>query len=472
MQLKIFNSLTKTKEAILPHHGDSILMYTCGPTIYNFAHIGNFRTYVMQDLLRRAILYFGMKVKQAMNLTDVDDKTIKGAIEQNISLKEFTEPFGKAFFEDLQTLNIQPAEYYPKATDYIPEMIRIIEELLKKKIAYKSENGSIYFAIRQFPTYGKLSHLCLHDLQFNASGDNIADEYEKQNASDFVLWKTYDPTRDGNIYWESPFGKGRPGWHIECSAMSMKLLGETIDLHCGGVDLTFPHHENEIAQSEGCSGKKFVYHWFHVEHLLVDHKKMSKSLKNFYTLRDLLNLGFSGQEVRYLLLSSHYRMQLNFTFASLNAAKASLERIKTLVARLQDIHTDAKNSHHVIDLLQKAGTQFQEALADDLNMPIAMATLFDLIRDLNSLADQQALGQYDAKEALKLLQKWDQVLGVLPLEEQEEQVPEELVQMLHIREEARKAKHFAKSDEMRNEILKQGYLIEDTPSGVRLKRKS
>ncbi len=469
--LKIFNSLTKTKEAIQPHHGDSVLMYTCGPTIYNFAHIGNFRTYVMQDLLRRSILYFGMKVKQAMNLTDVDDKTIKGAIEHNISLKEFTEPFGKAFFEDLKTLNIQEAEYYPKATDYISEMIHIIEELLKKKIAYKSENGSIYYSIRHFPSYGKLSHFCLDELKFNASGDNIADEYEKQNASDFVLWKIYDPERDGKIFWESPFGKGRPGWHIECSAMSMKLLGETLDLHCGGVDLTFPHHENEIAQSEGRTGKRFAYHWFHVEHLLVDHKKMSKSLKNFYTLRDLLKLSYTGQEVRYLLLASHYRTQLNFTFPSLNAARASLQRIKDFILRLREIDTPAKTSYPIIDLLQKKDLEFQEALADDLNMPIALATLFDLIRELNSLADNQEIGKEEIKDILHLLKKWDQVLGVLPIDEKEEEIPEELLQMLETREEARKSKNFAKSDEMRNEILKRGYLIEDTPSGARLKRK-
>ena len=471
MQLKIFNSLTKMKEEIHPHHGDTILMYTCGPTIYNFAHIGNFRTYVMQDLLRRSILYFGMNIKQAMNLTDVDDKTIKGAIENGVSLKEFTKAFEKAFFEDLKTLNIQPAEYYPKATDYIPEMIEIIEALVKKGIAYESQ-GSIYYSIRHFPAYGKLSHFCLDDLKLNASSDNLADEYEKQNASDFVLWKGYDPIRDGNIFWESPFGKGRPGWHIECSAMSMKRLGETIDLHCGGVDLTFPHHENEIAQSEGCSGKRFVYHWFHVEHLLVDHKKMSKSLKNFYTLRDLLKMGFSGKEVRYLLLSSHYRMQLNFTFASLNAAKASLQRVQDLVLRLRAINTPAKKSHHIIDLLHIADTRFQEALADDLNMSVAIAVLFDLVRDLNSLADKQAIGIDDAKEALLLLKKWDQVLGVLPLEEQEEEIPKELSQLLCLREEARKAKNFAKSDEMRNEILKRGYLIEDTPTGIRLKRKN
>ncbi len=471
MKLHLFNTETRELEEVRPHHGDTIRMYTCGPTIYNFAHIGNFRTYVFEDLLRRTIRFFGFKLEQAMNLTDVDDKTIRGAIQNKISLKEFTEPFKIAFFEDLKTLHIQPVEYYPAATDYIPQMIEMIEELLKKGIAYRTKDGSIYYSIRKFPTYGKLSHLCIDDLKINASGENAADEYEKDNISDFTLWKAYDPNRDGNIFWESPFGKGRPGWHIECSAMSMSLLGETIDIHCGGVDNMFPHHENEIAQSEGYSGKRFVYQWVHVEHLLVDHKKMSKSLGNFYTLRDLLNQGFTGTEVRYLLLSTHYRTQLNFSLPSLLAARASLKRIGDFVIRLRSIEGESTKHIHVFDRIQKAEKEFKEALSQDINISEALAVLFDLIRDIHTLCDEKAVGIREARAILELLTHWDQVLAVLPLHPEEEIAPD-LTEKLRKREGARKAKNFLLSDQLRDEILQRGYLIEDTPQGARLKRKS
>lgn len=467
--LTLFNTETKTKEIVRPRHGNTLKMYTCGPTIYNFAHIGNFRTYVFEDLLRRTIQFFGFHVDQAMNLTDIDDKTIRGAVQKGINLKEFTDPFANAFFEDLKTLNIQPVEHYPAATAFIPQMLEIIETLLKKGLAYES-NGSIYYSIKKFPSYGRLSHFCMDELKINASGDNNADEYEKDNLSDFVLWKGYDPERDGEIYWESPYGKGRPGWHIECSAMAMNILGETIDIHCGGVDNMFPHHENEIAQSEGCSGHTFVHHWVHVEHLLVDHKKMSKSLGNFYTLRDLLKQGYTGQEVRYLLLSCHYRSQLNFTFQSLLAARSSLQRIEDFIVRLRSIETHAQKDEHVFDHLQKAETRFKEALSDDINISEALAALFDLIREMNTFCDNQAVGQQEATMALALLEKWDQVLGVLPLHKKEE-IPHELLDYLHKRDEARKAKNFSVSDQMRDAIYSRGYIIEDTPTGSRLKKK-
>jgi len=471
MQLNLFDTETKTKHLVTPHDKETLRMYTCGPTIYNFAHIGNFRTYVVEDLLRRTLRFFGYRVEQAMNLTDIDDKTIRGAIEKGVPLKTFTDPFRLAFFEDLKTLNIEPVEHYPEATAYIPQMIEIIEELIAKGLAYKSPDGSIYYAIRKFKAYGRLSHFCLNELQVNASGDNLADEYSKDDASDFALWKAYDPTRDGNIYWESPFGKGRPGWHIECSAMAMSLLGETIDLHCGGVDNMFPHHENEIAQSEGCSGKRFVRHWMHIEHLLVDHKKMSKSLGNFYTLRDLLFKGFSGSDVRYLLLSCHYRSQLNFTWDSLHAAKQSLQRIQDLVIRLREMKDPAKNPQPIGALLKSADVQFKEALADDLNISMALASLFDLIRDLNAYCDKQAIGEQEASVALHLFAQWDRVLAIFPLQEEEE-IPQVLQKLLHKREEARKQKNFALSDQLRDEILMNGYVIEDTKTGVRLKKKS
>ena len=464
--LKLYNTETRITEEIA-HRDHKIKMYTCGPTIYNFAHIGNFRTYVFEDLLRRVIQYFGFQIEQVMNITDLDDKTIGGAILNNVSLKEFTEPYKKAFFEDLKTLGIQKVEHYPEATAYISEMIEMIETLLAKGFAYKSPNGSIYFSIQQFKKYGRLSHLILSELKINASGDNEADEYDKENLSDFVLWKAFDSKRDGKIFWESPFGKGRPGWHIECSAMATKLLGETIDIHCGGVDNMFPHHENEIAQSECCSGKLFVRHWVHVQHLLVDQKKMSKSLGNFYTLRDLLNRGYSGKEVRYLLLSTHYRTQLNFTFAGLDAARSSMQRIEDLILRLRMIEKDQP----VTGVLNSADSEFKAALADDLNISAAFAALFDLVRVLNTLADAEKLGSEEAANALKLLSGWDQVLNVLPLEKKEEEIPEDLLQCLQKREEARRDKNWKLSDEMRDKIHSRGYLIEDTPQGSRLKKR-
>ncbi|MBX7067322.1 MAG: cysteine--tRNA ligase [Parachlamydiales bacterium] len=465
--LKLYNTESRQIEEILPADGRTIKMYTCGPTIYDFAHIGNFRTYVFEDLLRRAIQFFGFKIDQAMNLTDIDDKTLRGAIQKNIPLKHYTDPFKKAFFEDMEKLNIQKVEHNPEATAYIPEMIHMIETLMKKGFAYKSQNGSIYFSIQKFAKYGRLSHLKLPELKVNASGENEADEYEKDNVADFVLWKIYDPERDGQIFWESPFGKGRPGWHIECSAMATKLLGHTIDIHCGGVDNMFPHHENEIAQSECCSGHLFVRHWVHVEHLLVDHKKMSKSLGNFYTLRDLLKKGYTGKEVRYLLLSTHYRTQLNFTFAGLDAARSSLQRIEDLVLRLRSISSERPG----VGVLEQAKERFKEALAEDLNISAALAVLFDLVRELNTLCDSDRLGNLEALEALKLLADWDRVLGVLPLEKKSEEIPLELLQFLDRRESARREKNWRLSDEMRDAIHARGYLIEDTPQGARLKKK-
>lgn len=462
----LYNTESREKQPVFSHSNQKIRLYTCGPTIYDYAHIGNFRTYVFEDLLRRVLQFFGFQVEQAMNITDIDDKTIRGAVTKKLPLKEYTEPYRVAFFEDIKTLSIQTVEHYPAATDFIAEMIQLIQRLLDRGYAYKSSNGSIYYAIRQFSSYGRLSHLNLSELKVNASGDN--DEYDKEHASDFVLWKAYDPERDGSIFWESPFGKGRPGWHIECSAMAMKLLGDTIDIHCGGVDNLFPHHENEIAQSEGCTGHRFVHHWVHVEHLLVEHKKMSKSLGNFYTLRDLLQKGYTGPEIRYLLLSTHYRTQLNFTFHGLDAARASLQRISDLIDRLQAIQ-EPKVTEEAKAHLERAALQFQTALADDVNISVALASLFDLVRVLNALCDEEKLGSNEARDALRLFEQWDRVLAVLPLKK--ETVPAHLQQLLEKREQARKKKDFSLSDQLRDEILSQGYLIEDTPHGARLKKR-
>lgn len=467
--LVLFNTESRSFEPVAPLNGHTILMYTCGPTVYNFAHIGNFRTYVFEDILRRTLKFFGMQVKQVMNLTDIDDKILKGAIEKGVTLKEFTAPFTKAFFEDLDALGIERAEHYPAATDYIPDMIHIIEKLLEKGVAYKDSEGSIYFSIKHFPSYGRLSHLHLDELEAGASDRIAADDYDKEQASDFVLWKSYEPDRDGQIFWESPLGRGRPGWHIECSAMAMHLLGESIDIHVGGIDNMFPHHENEIAQCEAYSEKHFVKHWLHSEHLLVDHKKMSKSLGNFFTLRDLLTKGYTGKEVRYALLQTHYRMQLNFTLQGLDAARNSLERLDAFVQRLRSIQEEVSQGH-VQPVLDKLFSSFKAAMGADLNISVALAALFDAVREINILCDAGKVSTKEARAVIEMLSVLDKVLNVIPLQAKEEEIPLELTEALQKRQKAREEKKWKEADHYRDLIISRGYIIDDTPSGARLKK--
>jgi len=469
IHLKVYNTETKSKKRIVNEKGQKLRMYTCGPTVYDFAHIGNFRTYVFEDLLRRTIKFFGFPLIHVMNITDIDDKTIKGALEKNISLDDYTTPFVQAFFEDLKKLNIEQAEAYPRATEYIPKMIEMIQKLLEKGIAYQGSDGNIFFSIRKFPTYGRLSHLHLEELKEGASERISQDEYDKESASDFVLWKAFDPKRDDNVYWESPFGPGRPGWHIECSAMATSLLGNTVDVHVGGVDNIFPHHENEIAQSEACTDKHFVNHWIHVEHLLVDGKKMSKSLGNFYKLRDLLQMGYSGEEVRFLLLGTHYRTQLNFTFNSLQAARASLQRIKDFVDRLREIKQNGQEKK-LDPLLHDVKNRFVKALADDINISVALASLFDLIREVHAMCDASKISKEDAGAILAALEDFDRVLGFLPLKEKREvPIPDDVLDAFEKRQAARKNKDFKQADYYRDYILEKGFIIEDKPDGSRLK---
>ncbi|MEI8365984.1 MAG: cysteine--tRNA ligase, partial [Parachlamydiaceae bacterium] len=426
-------------------------------------------TYIFEDILRRTIKFFGMQITQVMNLTDVDDKTIMGAIKNNVTLDEFTKPYKDAFLSDLKILNIEPAEYYPAATEYIQEMIDMIASLLAKGFAYKGGDGSIYYAIRKFPRYGCLSHFHLNELQAGASERVSSDEYDKDNVADFVLWKAYDPTRDGKIFWESPYGPGRPGWHLECSAMAMKILGETIDIHVGGVDNMFPHHENEIAQSEACSGHQFVKTWMHSEHLVVDNKKMSKSLGNFFTLRDLMDKGFSGIQVRYMLLQTHYKTQLNFTLSGLDAVKGSLQRLQDFIQRLNEV-----NVPHNLDLidpiLARAYLSFSGSLADDLNISPALAAVFELVREVNVLCDGGKLGKAEAQKVLGLLKQFNDVLGVLSFDVLDEIIPQDLEEALAQRIEARQHKNWALADTLRDFISARGYVIEDTPNGARLKK--
>jgi len=467
--LNLYNTLTREKNLVIPHTKKELKMYTCGPTIYDYAHIGNFRTYIFEDLLKRTLKYLGYEIIHVMNITDIDDKTIDGAIKKNLSLHEYTEPFRQAFFEDLAKLNIQKADYYPKATQYIEQMIDIILKLVNEKIAYKGSDGSIYFSIDKFKDYGKLSHLDLKNLKVGASQRITQDEYEKENASDFVLWKIYDPTRDGNIYWNSPFGKGRPGWHIECSAMALKLLGDTIDLHCGGVDNIFPHHENEISQSESFTNKLFVHHWAHCEHLLVDGRKMSKSLNNFYTLRDLLSMGYLGQEIRYMLIHTHYRIQLNFTFEGLKAAKASIQRIKDFIGRLKEVN-ESSSFNLTDNIIQKAKSIFVDSLVDDLNISFALSSLFDLIREINHLIDEKKISKSEVHNVFTFLKEIDEILGFIFFEEKI-QIPPVVQEAFEKRKEARENKNFKLSDELRDFIYDHGFIVEDMKDDSRLKKK-
>lgn len=469
MSFKIYNTMSRTQEELVPLKDNHVRMYTCGPTVYNYAHIGNYRAYMFEDLLRRWLKYKGFTVTQVQNLTDVDDKTIRGSRETGLPLRDYTQKYKDAFFEDLKTLNIEPAEFYPAATDCIPEMIAIIEKLFTKGLAYKSEDGSVYYPIDKFPEYGKLAHL---DREGMRSGARVAqDEYDKENACDFALWKSY-VEEDGDVVWDSPWGKGRPGWHIECSAMSMKYLGESFDLHTGGVDNIFPHHEDEIAQSEGANGCLYSKYWMHCAHLQVDGKKMSKSLGNFYTLRQVLAKGYSGREIRYELIGTHYRQGLNFTFTSLNANRAALARLDEFYAKVQE---SAKNApagqdestalSHLPNWAIELEKRFSEALDDDLNIAGALGALFDGVHEGNKAFPMDS---QTAHAVSTLWKRLDSVLGLLipPVAE----VPAELTAMAEARVAAKKAKNFAEADRLRDAIAAAGWTVQDTPTGPKLKK--
>jgi cysteinyl-tRNA synthetase len=464
--IRFFNTLTRKKEAFKPLEAGKVKMYTCGPTVYDFAHIGNFRAFLFDDLLKRWLIQRGFKVTHVMNLTDVDDKTIKGSQKQQVPLRQFTDFYVKAFFEDIKALNIQPADVYPKATDHVPEMVALIKTLMAKGIAYRGEDGSIYYAISKFPDYGKLSKIKTAELKTGARVSQ--DEYAKEEAQDFALWKAWTP-EDGDVYWETELGKGRPGWHIECSAMSMKYLGETFDIHCGGVDNMFPHHENEIAQSEAATGKKFVNYWLHNEHLLVEGKKMAKRFGNFFTLRDLLAKGYDPIAIRYLLLSTHYRQQFNFTFEGLEAAKGAVDRLRNFVRRLHD--ADGKGSGEKISVLtSKLEACFGGSLDDDLDIGTALASLFDFVREANNLLDANAVSKAEASEVGGLIMQFDEVLGVIGEVPMEEALPAEVDALVQKREEARKAKNWKEADAIRAQLKAMDIVLEDTAQGVRWRK--
>jgi cysteinyl-tRNA synthetase len=473
MALRFFNTYSRQLEDFDPRDsaGRKIDIYTCGPTVYSRAHIGNFRAYIFEDLLQRHLELRGYQVHRVMNITDVDDKTIRGAREAKIPLLKFTEPFKQAFFEDIETLRIKRANDFPAATDqqYIDKMIAMIAILISRGLAYQAEDKSVYFRINKFPNYGKLAHFDLTQLQ--STGRVKHDEYDKEHIGDFALWKAWDK-EDGDVGWESPWGRGRPGWHIECSAMATALLGDQIDIHCGGVDNIFPHHEAEIAQSEGCTGKKFVRYWLHCAHLLVDGQKMSKSLGNFYTIPDVLGKGYSGREIRYALMRVHYRAPLNFTWEGMEETRESLKRIDDWLGRLREAADDkmVRMTRSGARSAQRADptSQFEEALDDDLNISAALGFLFESIRETNRAFDRNELGAAAAKAWLNW---WERVNSVLVLEEETAALPSEVAKLADERARARLAKDWQKSDELRDELSARGWEARDTKDGQKVTRR-
>lgn len=464
MALQFFNTLTRRKEEFYTIHSGEVRMYTCGPTIYDFAHIGNFRAYVFGDILHRYLEYKGYKVIYVMNITDVDDKTIAGSQKEGIKLGEYTKRYKEAFFEDVKSLNVQPADIYPEATAHIEDMVALVKTLLQKGYAYVN-NDSTYFRITSFSAYGKLSHMNMSELKTGARV--VSDEYEKEQLADFALWKGWEE-RDREIFWETEVGKGRPGWHIECSAMSMKYLGKHFDIHTGGVDLIFPHHENEIAQSEAATGERFVNFWLHNEFLMVEGKKMAKSFGNYYTLRDLLNKGYNPIAIRYLLMATHYRQQLNFTLDGLEAAKSALQRLYDFVDNLKLVKGE-KDNPEIEEILQKAKKDFEEALDDDLNTSEALGVIFTMVKEINRLMDEKKISGSDASRVQEVVNGFDSILGFLKREELI--LDEEVKALIEKRIKARKEKDFKLADQIRKELEGKGIILEDTPEGTKWKRK-
>jgi cysteinyl-tRNA synthetase len=477
-EIRLHNTLSGKIEPFVPLKEGEVKMYTCGPTVYDYAHIGNYRTFVFQDILRRFLKLRGFKMAHVMNLTDVDDRIITNAASSGASIREYTEKYVLAFFDDCKTLNIESPEHWIRATEHISDMVKLIKQLQEKDFTYSSE-GSIYYRIAKFPEYGKLSKIDISGIQAGARVD--VDRYEKESARDFALWKA---PKKGEHFWETPIGEGRPGWHIECSAMAMKYLGETLDIHTGGIDLAFPHHENEIAQSEAATGKPFARYWMHAEHLLVEGEKMSKSLGNFYTLRDLFAKGYKPSALRFALASVPYRKQLNFTFDGLQQATNSVERLRNFADRLRAGKFPPGNQPAVAARIATAAKEFDEGLSDDLNTARALAAIFDLVREANIAMDKGEFRQGDVAAVEELLAAFDKVFAVIADDDgaklkalgfgAEDGGPSdaEIDKLIADRQAARQRRDFAASDRIRKELADRGILIEDSKDGsVRWKRK-
>ena len=464
MPLRLYNTMSRTQEEFVPLVQGEVKMYTCGPTVYHYVHIGNFRTFIFQDILRRYLVYKGYRITHVMNVTDVEDKIIASARVQGLSIHDYTRKYEEAFFEDMQALRIQRPEIMPRATDHIEEMISLISRLREKGLTYE-RGGSTYFSIDSFKGYGRLSGV---EVDSKPSFEQVdEDEYSKENPRDFVLWKGH---REKEESWESPFGKGRPGWHLECSAMSMKYLGETFDIHCGGVDLVFPHHENEIAQSEGATGKPFVKYWIHGAHLIVEGQKMSKSLGNFYTLRDLLEKGYNPLALRFLLASVHYRKQLNFTFDGVAQAQSAIQRANDFIIRSGEIADEGLVSAEVEALVSGALEGFESAMDDDLNTSAALAAVYELIREINTLLDSRKMNRGDRDEVLGFLKAVNMVFDVFSLE-REILEDQDILDLIEERNTARKNRDFQRADQIRDMLLDKDIVLEDAKEGTRWKRR-
>jgi cysteinyl-tRNA synthetase len=477
-EIQLHNTLSGKVEPFIPHKPGEVRMYTCGPTVYDYAHIGNFRTFIFQDILRRFLLSREFKLTHVMNLTDVDDRIIANSAAAGVGIREYTEKFVQAFFADCRTLSVQSPEHWIRATDHIDDMVALIQKLQKKSYTYPSE-GSIYYRIAKFKDYGKLSKIDLSGIQAGARVDN--DRYEKESARDFALWKAPKP---GEHFWETPIGAGRPGWHIECSAMAMRYLGDTLDIHTGGIDLAFPHHENEIAQSEAATGKQFVRYWLHAEHLLVEGEKMSKSLGNFYTLRDLFSKGYKPSALRFALASVPYRRQLNFTLDGLQQASSSVERLRNFAGRLKNEKFPAGKQPAIAARITTAADEFDAGLSDDLNTARALAAVFDFVREANIAMDKGEFRQGEVPGAQRLLATFDKVFAVIEDNDAEklkalgyapateETSDSEIEKLVAERQAARQRRDFAASDRIRKELADRGIILEDIKDGgIRWKRK-
>jgi cysteinyl-tRNA synthetase len=463
MVLRLYNSLGRKLQVFEPLKKGEVKMYTCGPTVWNYAHVGNFRTFVFEDVLRRYLKFKGYRVHQVKNITDVEDRIIRGIKESGKSREELTAFYEKAFMEDLDTLGIERAELYPRATENLDDMISLIKVLMSKGFAYKASDGSVYFDVSKFKTYGALSGVKVGSGK--ETGRVSQDHYEeKMEAYDFALWKAWDPD-DGEVYWETELGKGRPGWHIECSAMSMKYLGESFDIHTGGLDLKFPHHENEIAQSEAATGTKFVSYWLHSGFVKTKGEEMHKSVGNVVYLRDLIKDGWDPKTIRLFLVSSNYRDPVDFTESALEQARAGRERLSEFVGRLRSVESDPPKKTPLAKSLLDG---FEAAMDDNLNTPSALSVIFGFVKKVNTLIDSNSLGKGEASRILDAMAKVDSVLGVLELDE--EVLPARIKELLAKRDKARKNKDFQESDSIREELMSEGIVVEDTPTGTRWKR--
>ena len=466
MPLRLYNTLTQTVEPFSPMAENTVRMYTCGPTVYDFAHIGNFRTFVFYDLLRKWFRASGFRLDHVMNITDVDDRIIQNAVSLQQPVEEYTERFIEAFREDCETLRLETPERLVRATGHIADMVQAIEQLAKTGHTYDSE-GSVYFRISTFPGYGKLSHSDFSGIRSGARVD--VDKYDKDNARDFALWKA---AKAGEPFWPAAIGSGRPGWHIECSVMAVKYLGATLDLHAGGIDLIFPHHENEIAQSEALTGQTFARFWVHSEFLLVEGQKMSKSLGNFYTLRQVLERGYTPEAIRYLLASVPYRKQLNFTFDGLKSAATSIERVRNFKLRLETEKFPTGSSQAIAARTEAARQQFTASMDDDLNTAEALAAVFEYLRDANTAMDAGEFRSANAPAALRLLADFDAIFDVIqPTTQSGFLADSEVESLIAERAKAKAARNFARADEIRQQLLEQGIILEDTKGGIRWKRK-